>query len=1436
MYRKGKKLACWLVTLCLLLALLPAAALAADAPAFSDMPEEDYWSFAALTAAVENGLLQGDGGKLLPDDPLTRAQLAAIVNRAYGALDTADIGGFTDVPDDAWYQQDIAKAVRMGTFQGDGSTMRPNDPVTRQEAFTVLARAFRLSDGDSAALAQFSDAEAVADWAKGPVAALVEAGYVNGRDGAICPTEPITRAEFVQVMYKMLALYVREAGTFTEDVEGNVIINVPDVTLKDMEIGGDLIIGEGVGDGDVTLDNVQIKGRMVVRGGGENSIHIINSTNVGSLYICKTGDGGVRVYSAKGCEVEIVEIDDGDDRVILEGSYNQVIVETDTPVELKNAEVSTVTVNAEGASLSVTGSESKIGTITLEATAADTALTVDQGAEVSQVIIKAEKAAVSGDGDVKSVQVKADNADITTGGTAVAVDEGVEGTTAGGKAVDGGESTVTPKNSSGGASAGGYVPATVTGVPDSVIFSSGQTYTGATVSLQVEKDGVTAYRDFTVASTDADVKNALAAGKDTVIPPTVDDNGSTVPTALSGDIGSEEAILVIAPEAIVTMKEETTFTGYVQNSGTFEIFGTAVTLDCARFLNAGRFTSYTGNQSVPQQSLVNKGRLINAPAGSMELCRMTVENSGSLDNVAYDAQMSGMIRIYGASTFTNSGTFVNQSVPANDGRNGVYMARIIVFGGSSFLNASGGVFTNDGSFSMALGTYGGTDFDAKTSQRLTTRTPSSLVNQGVINNNYRFQTGGADVENAAGGVINNAGYFQICDGVAATYNSQLEVTTTQPSGSYFARTDAGWWYIDSQTASDLEILPASFVNNGTINSKGDPNDGSYRINFSAATVTNNGTINSDVQLNIFRIDPAEFLDWFTPAGKTYADTLPERQAAVQGLVVPQISFTNNGTLIANGYTRLDGADFTQGAGAKTELQGYFVMYGGKLTIPAGANFYNGQSMALYDVYGGTGNQLIDASGWPDLASWRADRSRCPGYFTWAVRAESLDSIKAAEAAQAQAVAQGTARHDRLEIRGNITIDEDLTLSAFNLYEYRAEGEDTTLTVTGATLTVAAKNEFRVEGNGNRSYATLAVAPDGAIVIDGGQLRIFHNAAFDNQGTVTNNSVFTVVFYDDGTGAITRYCPVNGAPANVYKNVFVRSDAGLLNALEGDYNSVSLVNGTVARLTRTPTVSASVEWIGGDAGCGMIIEPGVTLALNNAVLSTRPGVSLGVAGTVLLGDGAHIYNNGSLQVGASSGSERGEIIVAGQNATIFNGGSIHVYKTGAITLGDGWFDNGGGTVVNDAIPTATLYVKPENGSFTAYDAATGAAVPVTLAAGAAVPAQIGFYSYTVDANGDYTLSFLDSRIYSGIQTERLYQGRDGGVIKAGKYNGGAYEVEMDATYAVLADTRPAGTWSNLDQLDAGAQAALAINERVTLDILIDPNQNKLIAIFIQKVSI
>lgn len=251
--------------------LLSTNAFAAVPSDFSDFPTD--WSAPAMTHAVQNGLLNGSDGKILPKGLLTRAQMATMVNRAFASSAKASLTSFTDMVPGVWHYDEMAKSVRMGVFQGANGKLSPNDPITREQAFAVLARAFGLADGKASSLDKFSDGTQVSSWARGAVAALVEQGYVTGADGALNPQSYITRAEFAQVMDALVAAYA-DQDLKDQTVEGNLIFRT-NSTLENVTVKGDLILADGVSA--ASLKNVTVTGRLVVRG-GTDGVSLTKST------------------------------------------------------------------------------------------------------------------------------------------------------------------------------------------------------------------------------------------------------------------------------------------------------------------------------------------------------------------------------------------------------------------------------------------------------------------------------------------------------------------------------------------------------------------------------------------------------------------------------------------------------------------------------------------------------------------------------------------------------------------------------------------------------------------------------------------------------------------------------------------------------------------------------------------------------------------------------------------------------------------------------------------------------------------------------------------------------------------------------------------------------------------------------------------------------
>lgn len=168
-----------------------------------------HWAEEALQSFADDGYLAGDGrGHYTPNGVMTRAQFATIMNRVVGLTEESSaISGYTDIKTSDWYYHELAKALAAGYMSGTSqTTMSPNAAVTRQQAFTMLARYLGLNTSSDAALNGFADEKSVAAYARGPVAAMINAGYVAGTaDKKINPEKQLTRAEGVTVLYRAKA-------------------------------------------------------------------------------------------------------------------------------------------------------------------------------------------------------------------------------------------------------------------------------------------------------------------------------------------------------------------------------------------------------------------------------------------------------------------------------------------------------------------------------------------------------------------------------------------------------------------------------------------------------------------------------------------------------------------------------------------------------------------------------------------------------------------------------------------------------------------------------------------------------------------------------------------------------------------------------------------------------------------------------------------------------------------------------------------------------------------------------------------------------------------------------------------------------------------------------------------------------------------------------
>lgn len=132
----------------------------------TDETRESYWSQSsgftdvasgawynnAVSTLTRAGILDGyEDGSFRPNASITRAEFTKIAVSFFKHAGGASANPFNDVPDSAWYAEFVKAAAELGLIDGyEDGTFRPNAPITRAEACTIVNRTLgRAPDKDN---------------------------------------------------------------------------------------------------------------------------------------------------------------------------------------------------------------------------------------------------------------------------------------------------------------------------------------------------------------------------------------------------------------------------------------------------------------------------------------------------------------------------------------------------------------------------------------------------------------------------------------------------------------------------------------------------------------------------------------------------------------------------------------------------------------------------------------------------------------------------------------------------------------------------------------------------------------------------------------------------------------------------------------------------------------------------------------------------------------------------------------------------------------------------------------------------------------------------------------------------------------------------------------------------------------------------------------
>ncbi|PAB58544.1 S-layer homology domain-containing protein [Anaeromicrobium sediminis] len=305
----------------------------------NEIKEKDHWAYAMMSELKSKRIISGySDGTLKPDKSVTRAEFITMIGEILRLQEKSE-NVFEDIDSSNWYVEAILKGKEAGIMNGyevEGELLaKPNAYITREEASTMVVNAFKLI-GDNDTKLSFEDSKEIAPYAQENINILLANKYVSGyEDNTFKPKKLLSRAEGMTILKNTMGELYNTKGTYKDNViPSNLVINTEGVILENTTVKGNLYLTEGIGDGEVEINNSQITGKVYIEGGGLNSIYFSNSS-VGEVVVAKK-DGKVRVVLKDNTKVETIKMENN---AKMEVSKNSNIKKLEVGKKVKEIQI-----------------------------------------------------------------------------------------------------------------------------------------------------------------------------------------------------------------------------------------------------------------------------------------------------------------------------------------------------------------------------------------------------------------------------------------------------------------------------------------------------------------------------------------------------------------------------------------------------------------------------------------------------------------------------------------------------------------------------------------------------------------------------------------------------------------------------------------------------------------------------------------------------------------------------------------------------------------------------------------------------------------------------------------------------------------------------------------------------------------------------------------
>lgn len=176
---------------------------------FNDVPT-GYWAQTFIQELASRDIIKGfpDGG-FRPNEPVTRAQFAAMVSKAINKAPVRGSVSFVDVASNYWAATAIQNSYTTGFLSGyPGNVFEPNQNIPRVQVLVSLANGlnYSVSQAPETILQTYADASSIPNYARNSVASATENRLVVNYPNVqfLNPNQTATRAEVAAFIYQAL--------------------------------------------------------------------------------------------------------------------------------------------------------------------------------------------------------------------------------------------------------------------------------------------------------------------------------------------------------------------------------------------------------------------------------------------------------------------------------------------------------------------------------------------------------------------------------------------------------------------------------------------------------------------------------------------------------------------------------------------------------------------------------------------------------------------------------------------------------------------------------------------------------------------------------------------------------------------------------------------------------------------------------------------------------------------------------------------------------------------------------------------------------------------------------------------------------------------------------------------------------------------------------